>query len=123
MCQPNPKTKSVAKPIAAAKGKVFPTPLNVSAALDSISREDLSSLATHLGVPVGKSKKNTVDNISVALANGKARLKVLVYISTPPSPEALQQNSYATGKTLLIKKFRNYKDSKIVSPVPPVLVK
>lgn len=123
MCQPNPKTKSVAKTIAAAKGQVFPTPLHIDVALDSISREDLSSLATHLGVPVGKSKKNTVDNLAVAISNGKARLKVLVTISVPPTAEALAQNPYAQGRQLLIKKFRNYKDSKIVSPVPPILVK
>lgn len=85
--------------------------------LNSLTRDELRALATHLGVPRGKDKKNTVANLAAAVRDGKARVKTLVYISSPP-PDGQEYG----GRTLLVKKFRTYKPDKVLQPVPPVLI-
>ena len=84
--------------------------------LNSMTREEVRALATHLGVKRGKDKKNTVANLARAVVDGKARIKTLVTISSPPLAGC------AFGRTLFVKKFRSYKPDKVTSPVPPVLV-
>ena len=97
-------------------------PLNISIVLGTLNRDELRALATHLNVPRGKDKENTIANIKTAVANGTAHVKTIVYISTPPSPADAAANPYAKGNTLFVKKFRNYKADKVMTPVPPVVV-
>jgi hypothetical protein len=85
--------------------------------LNSMTRDEVRALATHLNVPRGKDKKNTVANLSRALADGKARIKSIVTISTNP-PDGSQYG----GKVLFVKKFRSYKPDRVLNPVPPVVV-
>jgi hypothetical protein len=118
MCQTINKTKSS----KSAKSPAHVNPLNLPATLGTLTREEVAALAKHIGVPVGKSKDNTVANVANAIANGKAHVKTIVYISTPPTPEALKNNPYAKGKPLFVKKFRNYKTDKVIQSVPPIVV-
>ena len=82
--------------------------------LNSMTRDEVRALATHLNVPRGKDKKNTVANLSRAIADGKARIKSLVTISANP-PAGV---SYTPP--LFVKKFRSYKPDRVLSTVPPV---
>jgi hypothetical protein len=93
-------------------------PLNTETMLNTLSRSDLSSIAKHLGIPVGKSKGDTVVNIADAIHSGKAYVKTIVHISLPPPAALAAVNPHAKGMNLLIKKFRNYRTDKILVPVP-----
>ena len=84
--------------------------------LDSLTRQEVRNIAITLGVPRGKDKKNTIANLARAIADGKAQFKSVVTIYANPQPGSLNTH----GKTLLSKKFRTYKDDKVLYPVPLV---
>ena len=103
-----------------AKVPAHVNPLNLHAALGTLTRDESRALATHLGVPRGKNKNDTVYHLADAITAGKAHVKTVIYISTPPKTEDLAINPYAKGRTLFVKKFRNYKTDKVLTPVPPI---
>lgn len=84
--------------------------------INTLTRDELRALATQFGVPVGKSKENTITNLMEAIQNGKARVKLMVYVGHPP----VQGQKY--GQFIFAKKFRSYKEDKIVIPLPKVVV-
>lgn len=114
-------------PVKTSKAKVSKVPahvnpLNHRSFLNTLTRDELRALATHLGVPRGKDKEDSITNLTDAITKGTAHVKTIVYISTPPTPEAKAANPYAKGNTLFVKKFRNYKTDKVIIPVPPAVV-
>ncbi len=80
--------------------------------LASMTREELRSVARVLGVPRGKNTKDTIANLTQAVADGKAQVKMVGYITTPVTPEQ------PFRKTLFVKKLRTYKDDKVLVSVP-----
>ncbi len=84
--------------------------------LNSLTRDELRAIATTINVPRGRSKDNTVDSLVTAIRTGKAHVKSLVTISTPPPAG----QSFG-GTTLLVKKLRTYKPDRIIT-APPVTV-
>jgi hypothetical protein len=61
---------------------------------ESMSREHLASTAKALGVNVGKSKGNTVDNMVKATATGQAQVKVYYTISFKPADGSAQRRTF-----------------------------
>jgi len=88
--------------------------LQATEVLESMTRDEIRNLATHLGVKRGKDKKNTVQNILAAFRLGTARIKVFATISAAPAAGTTY------GKTLYVKKFRSYKEDKLIQAVPPI---
>jgi len=79
--------------------------------LNSMTRNELRSLAQSAGIPRGRDKKNTVAHLVRAVSDGKLHFKSLVSLTVPP----VAPDSY--GKTLFVKKFRSYKpDKTLVTP-------
>ena len=97
-------------------------PLNYRLVLNTLTRDELRALSTHLGVQRGKNKEDSITNMVSAFTNGMAHVKTIVYISTPPTLESKAIDPYAKGNTLFIKEFRNYKTDKVIIHVPPMLV-
>jgi hypothetical protein len=97
-------------------------PLNLAQVVGTLTRDEARNLAKHLGVPRGQNKSDTYRNLQNALANGKAHIKTVVYISLPPTAEQLKVAPASKGRTLFVRKFRNYNTDKVIQPVPPVLV-
>ena len=88
MCQPKIKTHK------AKSAKVNHTnPLNIPAALGTLTRDELRALAANLNVPRGKDKENTIANLTAAILNVKVHVKTVLYISTPPSPRSVGKQS------------------------------
>jgi len=71
--------------------------------LENMAVENLRALAKAAGVPVGKSKKNTIANLLPAIDSGKLHCKCDVYFSTNPAqPGEPTQRKYlyhATERT------------------------
>jgi hypothetical protein len=98
-------------------------PLNLAVVLGTLTRDEARNLAKHLNVPRGKNKKDTYNNLVLALAHTqKAHIKTVVYISLPPTAKQLEINPLAQSRTLFVRKFRNYKTNKVLQPIPPVVV-
>jgi hypothetical protein len=75
--------------------------------LASMTREELRSVAKVLNVPRGRSGKNTRYNLSQAIANGQAHIKIMGYIYAPASKDSPPGSR---GVTLaFIKKLSTYK--------------
>lgn len=87
----------------------------IQSALETMSREELRAVATHLNVPRGKEKKNTIVNLADAFTSGKARFKLVFTIKTNP-PAGAQFGS----RKLFIKKLRTYGDEKVLLNPPPL---
>ena len=66
---------------------------------DSMSREELAATAKALGVPVGKSRANTIANLNKAVTAGKAQVKMVCTISFKPADGSASRVTYF-GKTL-----------------------
>jgi hypothetical protein len=66
---------------------------------DSMTREELAATAKSLGVPVGKSRANTIANLNKAVAAGKANVKMVCTISFKPADGSASRVTYF-GKTL-----------------------
>ena len=66
---------------------------------DSMSREELAATAKSLGVSVGKSRANTIANLTKAVAAGKANVKMVCTISFKPADGSASRVTYF-GKTL-----------------------
>ena len=81
--------------------KIVTSKSNVAqAALETSSREELAATAKALGVPVGKSKANTIANLIKAGDAGKVHFKTQLTVSF--KPEGGTRTTYL-GRTL-----RNY---------------
>lgn len=90
----------------------------VLAALTTLTRKELSALAKQaMGVPVGKSKPDTIRNLSQAIAKGKLQVKSLMTITLPPPVAPTSGYSPRHGRTVLVKKFRSYRPDKVLVPV------
>jgi hypothetical protein len=74
--------------------------------LASMTREELRSVAKVLNVPRGRSGKNTRYNLSQAIANGQAHVKIMGYIYAPASKDS---PAGSRGATIFIKKLITYK--------------
>lgn len=70
-----------------------------SALLDNMTREELAATAKALGVTVGKSRANTIANLTKAVADGKAHVKLVCTISYKPADGSAARVTYF-GKTL-----------------------
>jgi len=79
--------------------------------IDSLERNELVAIAKTIGVPVGKSRFNTVASISTAIAEGKLQVKSVVTITLPSKVSR-------HGSTVFCKKFRSYRPDKVMIPVP-----
>lgn len=66
---------------------------------DSMSREELAATAKSLGVSVGKSRANTIANLTKAVAAGKAQVKMVCTVSFKPADGSASRVTYF-GKTL-----------------------
>lgn len=82
--------------------------------LNSMTRDELRGVATSLGIPIGKEKKNTVANIVRGIIDGKVQLKTMFYIFAPAT-------TTAPRRALFVKKLRTYKDDKVIQPAPVVV--
>lgn len=83
--------------------------------LNTLTRAELAALAKSAGVPVGKSKTNTISNVGNAVAHGKLQFKSLVTITLPPPSDPV---GLRHGRTVLVKKFRSYRPDKVLTPLP-----
>jgi hypothetical protein len=82
--------------------------------LNEMTRSDLAAVATKLGVKVGKSKENTVANLTKAIEAGKARFTVQFTIRTNDDPKA------TLAPAIFSMKLRTHKDNKVVVPAPVI---
>lgn len=78
--------------------------------IDSLERKELAAIAKTIGVPVGKSRFNTVASISTAIAKGKLQVKSVVTITLPSKVSR-------HGPVVFSKKFRSYRPDKVLVPV------
>ena len=83
--------------------------------LASMTRDELRSVAKVLNVPRGRNGKDTLANLSNAIATGKAHIKVLGYIYAPAPADA---PAGSRGATVFIKKLRTYKADKVLFAPP-----
>lgn len=74
-------------------------PTVATALFDSMSREELASTAKSLGVSVGKSRANTIANLTKAVAANKAHVKCVCTVSFKPADGSASRVTYF-GKTL-----------------------
>jgi hypothetical protein len=86
-------------------------------ALETMTRAELRAVATHLNVPRGKEKKNTIVNLTDAITLGLARFKLVFTIKT--NPPAGGQFS----RKLFIKKLRTYGVGKVLLRPPDIASK
>jgi hypothetical protein len=86
----------------------------ISNTLNEMSRTDLAAVAAKLGVKVGKSKANTVANVTKAIQDGKARFTVQFTIRDNSNPEA----TFASA--LFSMKLRTHKPNKVLVAAPVV---
>ena len=82
--------------------------------LNTLTRDELRAMATHFAVSVGKNKGNPINNLLEAVKANKAWVKMTVYIGHPP------KEGHTYGRFIFAKKFRSYKEDKIVQPLPPI---
>ena len=73
---------------------------------NSMSREELRNLAKQCGVNVGKSKDNTINNLTDAVIAGKIQFKSTFVVATMDG--GLLPNQPVAHNALFQKKFRNY---------------
>jgi len=66
---------------------------------NSMTREELASVAKALGVPVGKSRANTITNLNKAVTAKQAHVKMDCTISFKPADGSARRVTYF-GKTL-----------------------
>ena len=91
---------------------------NVSDALNTLTREELRTLATNLNVPRGKEKKNTLANLAKAINDGQCQVKTVITIFSLPATQTPPSSYTRHGRTLFYGKFRNYKAAKtVVTPL------
>ena len=86
----------------------------ISNVLNEMTRPDLAAVASKLGVAVGKSKANTVANLTKAIQAGKARFTVQFTIRDNTDPKA------NFVPTLFSMKLRTHKANKVVTAAPLV---
>lgn len=80
--------------------KVKTSPALVAAPLlNSMTRDELRAVATSLNIPRGKNAKDTIANLSKAIADGKAHVKAVCTISFKPADGSASRVTYF-GKTL-----------------------
>jgi ABC-type taurine transport system substrate-binding protein len=88
------------------------TPATI-AAINNLERSELVALAKTAGVPVGKSKSNTVSSVVKAVAAGKLQVKSVLTVTLPAAA-----GSYARhGAKVFEKKFRSYRPDKVLFPL------
>jgi hypothetical protein len=75
--------------------------------LDTMTRDELRSLAKNLNVPRGRNRNDTLLNLTHAIRTGTARFKTVFTISANPP----QGSTY--GPKLFEKKLRSYKADKV----------
>ena len=66
---------------------------------ESMTREELAALAKSLGGSVGKSRANTIANLTKAVAAGKAQVKMVCTVSFKPDDGSASRVTYL-GRTL-----------------------
>ena len=82
------------------KSKIETSKPTVAAPLfESMTREELASIAKSLGVSVGKSRANTIANLTKAVAAGRAQIKMVCTVSFKPADGSASRVTYF-GKTL-----------------------
>ena len=74
-------------------------PIVAAPLFDSMTREELAATAKSVGVPVGKSKANTIANLTKAIADGKAQIKMVCTVSFKPADGSASRVTHF-GKTL-----------------------
>jgi hypothetical protein len=74
-------------------------PAAAAVLFDSMSREELAATAKSLGVSVGKSRANTIANLTKAVAAGKAQVKLVCTVSFKPADGSASRVTYL-GRTL-----------------------
>ena len=80
--------------------KIITSKPTVAAPLfDSMSREELAATAKSLGVTVGKSRANTIANLTKAVAAGRAQIKMVCTVSFKPADGSASRVTYL-GRTL-----------------------
>jgi len=69
--------------------------------LNAMTREDLNGTAKRIGVPVGKSKKATIANLTAAIKAGKLNAKLNATLSFKPADGSKARETYfdATYRT------------------------
>ena len=66
---------------------------------ESMTRDELRAVATSLNVPRGKNAKDTIANLTQAVADGKAQIKMVCTVSFKPADGSASRVTYF-GKTL-----------------------
>jgi len=66
---------------------------------NSMTRDELASVAKALGVPVGKSRANTITNLNKAVTAKQAHVKLVCTVSFKPADGSASRVTYF-GKTL-----------------------
>jgi hypothetical protein len=82
----------------------------VAQTLNDMTTDALRAIAKEIGVPVGKSKKDTVANVAIAFNDGKAHFTAQVIIRTAPDASANRKIVYAF-------KYRTHKEDKQLFPI------
>lgn len=78
--------------------------------LGTLTRDQLRALASKAKVHRGRDKKNTIANLTRAIADGKLWYKSTIDIFTPPTtPDA-----FYTRSRIFAKKFRSYKPDRVI---------
>ncbi len=85
-----------------------------SVLFNTMTRDELRQTATVLGVPRGKSKENTIANLTAAVESGKAGLKAVCTVCHPPTA------TMKYSRPVFIKKLRTYKGDKVLMNAPTV---
>ena len=78
---------------------VTATPAAALHLFESMTREELAATAKSVGASVGKSRANTIANLTKAVAAGKANVKMVCTISFKPADGSASRVTYF-GKTL-----------------------
>ena len=78
---------------------VTSSPTVAAPLFDSMSREELAATAKSVGAPVGKSRANTIANLTKAVAAGKAQVKMVCTVSFKPTDGSASRVTYL-GRTL-----------------------
>ncbi len=76
--------------------------------LENLSRKELGYIAKVLKVSVGKSRKDTIQNLHTVISQGKAQFQLKVIISKPPE---LGQNH---ANAFFIKTLKSYQGNSTV---------
>lgn len=77
-------------------------PVAANSLFESMTREELADTAKALGIPVGKSRANTIANLSKGIASNAVQVKCMFTLSFKPA------DGSALRKTVFGKTFRTY---------------